>query len=75
MSAVPPGNYQYEIYLQGVSGALPELPVGVDDLERRAHEVLAPEAYDYVAGGAGLERTVRANREAFDAWRSDLNLT
>ena len=26
-------------------------------------------AYDYVAGGAGAEETVRANREAFRRWR------
>src|SRR5205807_2137794 len=63
--ADPPGNYQYEIYLQGMSGTRPELPVALDALERRAAEALTPEAYDYVAGGAGAERTVRANREAF----------
>ena len=67
--ADPPGNYQYEIYLQGMGGTRPELPVALDALERRAAQVLTPEAYDYVAGGAGAERTVRANREAFDAWR------
>jgi isopentenyl diphosphate isomerase/L-lactate dehydrogenase-like FMN-dependent dehydrogenase len=66
---VPLGDYQYEIYLQGLSGARPELPVALDDLERRAAEKLPAEAYAYVAGGAGLEQTVRANREAFDAWR------
>jgi lactate 2-monooxygenase len=69
VAAVPPGNYQYEIYLQGLAGTRPELPVAIDELERRAAEEMAPEAYAYVAGGAGLERTVRANREAFDAWR------
>jgi isopentenyl diphosphate isomerase/L-lactate dehydrogenase-like FMN-dependent dehydrogenase len=66
---VPLGDYQYEIYLQGLSGARPELPVALADLERRAAEKLPAEAYAYVAGGAGLEQTVRANREAFDAWR------
>jgi isopentenyl diphosphate isomerase/L-lactate dehydrogenase-like FMN-dependent dehydrogenase len=65
----PPGNYQYEIYLQGLADTRPGLPITVEDLERRAREVLAGEAYDYVAGGAGAERTARANREAFDAWR------
>jgi L-lactate dehydrogenase (cytochrome) len=30
---------------------------------------MTPEAADYVAGGAGAEDTVRANREAFDRWR------
>ncbi len=32
-------------------------------------EILAPRAYDYVAGGAGGEDTMRANREAFYRWR------
>jgi lactate 2-monooxygenase len=68
-SANPPGDYQYEIYLQGMGGTRPELPITVDDLEARARETMSPEAYDYVAGGAGAEWTVRANREAFDAWR------
>ncbi|MDQ6915609.1 MAG: alpha-hydroxy-acid oxidizing protein [Actinomycetota bacterium] len=67
--SVPPGNYQYEIYLQGLSDTRPELPVAIEELERRAAEEMTPEAYGYVAGGAGAERTVRANREAFDAWR------
>ena len=41
----------------------------VDDIERRALEVLSPDAVAYIAGGAGAERTLRWNREAFDAWR------
>jgi isopentenyl diphosphate isomerase/L-lactate dehydrogenase-like FMN-dependent dehydrogenase len=65
----PPGNYQYEIYLRGLAGERPDLPVALDELERRAREEMTPEAYGYVAGGAGAEWTVRANREAFDAWR------
>ena len=32
-------------------------------------EVLEPAAYDYVAGGAGSEDTMRANCEAFRRWR------
>ena len=51
-SANPPGNYQYEIYLQGMGGTRPELPIMVDDLEARARETMSPEAYVYVAGGA-----------------------
>ena len=31
--------------------------------------MLEKPAYDYVAGGAGSEETVRANREAFRRWR------
>ena len=34
-----------------------------------AKEVMKPEAYAYVAGGAGGEDTMRANLEAFRRWR------
>ncbi|MGH2723753.1 MAG: lactate 2-monooxygenase [Actinomycetota bacterium] len=52
-----------------MAGTRPELPVVLAELEGRAREVLAPEAYDYVAGGAGSEDTVRENLEAFRRWR------
>lgn len=41
----------------------------LDDAERRAKDVLAPEAWAYIAGGAGDERTLRWNREAFSRYR------
>ena len=41
----------------------------VDDAERRAEEVVAPDAWSYIAGGAGDERTLRWNREAFSKFR------
>ncbi len=41
----------------------------VDDAERRAKDVLSPEAWAYIAGGAGDERTLRWNREAFSRYR------
>ena len=37
----------------------------IDDVERNALEVLSPDAVAYVAGGAGAERTLEWNREAF----------
>src|SRR3972149_7237967 len=37
----------------------------VDDAERLAEDALAPDAWSYIAGGAGDERTLRWNREAF----------
>jgi lactate 2-monooxygenase len=60
---------QSQIYQEGMSGRRPSLPVSVEALEQRAREVLPPEAFDYVAGGAGSEDTMRANREAFRRWR------
>jgi lactate 2-monooxygenase len=60
------GNFQYEIYGRGLAGERPKLAVSALELEARAREVMTPEAFGYVAGGAGSERTVHANRAAFD---------
>jgi len=59
---VPYGNHQFEIYLRGLDGERPALPTTYDGLEARARAELSPEAYAYVAGGAGEGRTMRANR-------------
>jgi L-lactate oxidase len=40
--------------------------VNLEELEERARKQLDPASYDYIAGGAGSEGTLRANREAFD---------
>jgi len=37
----------------------------MDDLEQQAKQQLDQASYDFVAGGAGSEQTLRANREAF----------
>lgn len=63
------GNYQYEIYGRGLGGETPALPVAISQLEERARESLSAEAHGYVAGGAGAERTVRANLRAFERWQ------
>jgi 4-hydroxymandelate oxidase len=41
----------------------------LDDAERLAEAALPPDAWGYVAGGAGHERTLRWNREAFSRYR------
>jgi isopentenyl diphosphate isomerase/L-lactate dehydrogenase-like FMN-dependent dehydrogenase len=41
----------------------------VEDVERAALELLSPEALAYMTGGAGAERTLRWNREAFSKRR------
>ncbi|WP_007514251.1 lactate 2-monooxygenase [Pseudofrankia saprophytica] len=64
----PFGDYQVEIYLQGLSGVLPTLPMVFDELERRAASALSPSVWSYVAGGAGDEATQRANHAAFGGW-------
>jgi isopentenyl diphosphate isomerase/L-lactate dehydrogenase-like FMN-dependent dehydrogenase len=60
---------QLDIYLRGCSGQKPAQPIAAEALEALARGVLPPEAYVYVAGGAGGEDTVRANRDAFLRWR------
>ena len=55
------GDYQFEIYLQGLSGVVPSLPMAFAELEAKAAAALPPSVWSYVAGGAGDERTQRAN--------------
>ena len=43
-------------------------PVNIADLERLAAERLESGAHGYFAGGAGDERTLRRNAEAFESW-------
>jgi lactate 2-monooxygenase len=62
------GDWQFGIYLAGLQGVRPELPMSFPELARRAEETLSPELWSYVAGGAGDERTQDGNVEAFDRW-------
>lgn len=64
----PYGNYQIEIYFQGLTGTLPSLPMSFAELEARAAQALPPSIWSYVAGGAGDERTQRVNVAAFEQW-------
>ena len=68
--ALPTGpERELQIYALGLGGGKPSAPIPPDLLEQKAKEVLSQRAYDYVAGGAGGEDTMRANREAFYRWR------
>ncbi len=60
---------QAEIYTDGLSGRRPIVPINPDDLEKSAQAKLPVDAFAYIAGGAGLERTMAANRQAFDHWQ------
>jgi isopentenyl diphosphate isomerase/L-lactate dehydrogenase-like FMN-dependent dehydrogenase len=62
-------NYQNEIYLSGLAGERPALPLSLARLEAAAYEAMTPEARGYVEGGAGSGYSMRANRDAFDRWR------
>jgi len=65
----PFANFQNSIYLAGLGGTVPELPLTYAELERAAREKLRPEAYGYIAGAAGSEDTLRANVDAFRGHR------
>ena len=65
----PGPRRQMEIYKAGIAGITPAQPVSPEELERKAEQTLRPEVYDYLAGGAGAEDTMRANRQAFRRWR------
>src|SRR4029079_2772376 len=43
-------------------------PITVEDWKDAARAVLPPGVFDYIAGGAGGERTLVANEAAFDRW-------
>ena len=60
---------QQQIYTLGLTGSALSVPVSLSLLEQKAKEILSPPAFDYVAGGASGEDTVRANRDAFYRWR------
>ena len=60
---------QFEVYVGGVRGAYPRVPVSFDRLQQKARAAMSPQGYAYIAGGAGREETMRANRSAFERWR------
>jgi lactate 2-monooxygenase len=61
----PFGNYQFEVYLKGMSGQTPDFPMRWADLEAQASVAMDAGARGYVFGSAGTEDTERENRAAF----------
>lgn len=62
-------DFQYEIYLNGMTGAVPRLPTDLTRLEELTEQRLGPGPVGYVAGSAGNGSTARANRAALDRRR------
>ena len=60
---------QQQVYLDGVSGRRPRVSTDLTRLEAEAEKVMRPEAFAYIAGGAGTGATMRANRAAFGRHR------
>jgi isopentenyl diphosphate isomerase/L-lactate dehydrogenase-like FMN-dependent dehydrogenase len=63
------GQYQYEIYLEGMSGQTPDFPLELTELERRFEAEVDSVPRDYVSAGAGAEDTMRENLDEFRKWR------
>jgi isopentenyl diphosphate isomerase/L-lactate dehydrogenase-like FMN-dependent dehydrogenase len=63
------GNYQNDIYLNGLDSRLPPFTTDLTLLGASAREHLDPGAFGYLAGAAGSGATHRANREAFERHR------
>jgi len=62
------GDYQNELYLGALGGAIPQHPFTYDELESSALAAMPPELRTYVAGGSGTESTQRGNVTAFQRW-------
>jgi lactate 2-monooxygenase len=60
-----PADYYREIYIRGLGGEMPAIPVSIAELERQAVAAMEPRTANYVGAGAGSEDTIRANAEAF----------
>ncbi|MDX1532530.1 MAG: alpha-hydroxy-acid oxidizing protein, partial [Rhodothermales bacterium] len=68
----PPGPgraRQRAVYVGGVAGSKPAVPVAPAALEAAAERAMSDEGFAYVAGGAGMEATMAANRSALDRRR------
>lgn len=60
---------QSSIYRDGVFGRRPVVPTDPDALAEKARRRMTRTGWSYVAGGAGAQRTVDGNREAFGRYR------
>ncbi len=61
---------QSAIYRDGVYGHRPVVPTSPDALADAARRRMTRTGWSYVSGGAGAQRTVAANREAFGRYRT-----
>ncbi|MBC7277679.1 alpha-hydroxy-acid oxidizing protein [Nocardioides sp.] len=62
-------DLQSAIFRKGLFGHRPVVPTEPSALAEAAQKAMSEEAWAYVAGGAGQQRTVAANTAAFDHFR------
>lgn len=65
----PGRTRQTEVYVRGLGGERPAVPVIPERLQAAAQAKLSAADFAYIAGGAGAERTLRANLAAFERVR------
>ena len=65
----PGPSRQTDVYMLGLADITPDVPVSYEALRDAALDALDEEAYNYVAGSAGAERTPEHNRRAFEDYR------
>ncbi len=69
MDTTPPPSYglqrQSQVYIKGLQGQLPTLPVSPEALEQAANEVMSKNASGYLNG---MDESMQSNREAFRRW-------
>ncbi|WP_034384852.1 alpha-hydroxy-acid oxidizing protein [Deinococcus sp. YIM 77859] len=65
----PGRTRQTEVYVRGLGGERPAVPVSPERLQAAAKAKLRAADFAYIAGGAGAERTLRANLAAFERVR------
>ena len=69
LSAMPHfGDYQNEIYRNGLRGILPRFPIDFRQLEQKAEAAMPASVLSYVQGGCGDEFTQNQNAIAFQHW-------
>src|SRR3954452_16288626 len=63
------GDFNMGVYVNNfLTGQKSPYPFAYADLEAQAAELLGPELFDYVAGGAGDETEQRGNAAGFERW-------
>jgi len=65
----PGPSRQTDVYMLGLADITPDVPVSYEELRDAALAELDEDAYNYVAGSAGAERTPDHNRRAFEDYR------
>ncbi|WP_075982690.1 lactate 2-monooxygenase [Bacillus massilinigeriensis] len=60
---------QFQVYQTMPNPDPKRYPVVCEEWEQCAREILADGPYYYVAGGAGAEKTMKSNLQAFDQWK------